>query len=352
MRKKILFFLIGGVGGAERVTITIAKLLDSSLFEIEFVVISAGNKDILNFIPNNYKTTVMEMRSLYYFSTLRLAKYLKQQQPYAIFCASPAINSRLIAAAKLVGGIKTIVRNSNIFATERFDVRLLMKMTYRFADRIILQQQEMLEELLKEIKLPEGKAIALQNPIDKESIAEKAKAPSPFPEVNHVNYVWTARFAPAKGQDVLAKAFVELHKTRANAHLYYVGKYSEEDEFFQQVKAIVDNANMQEHVHFVGFDSNPYRWVKHCDCYVLPSRYEGLPNAMLEAMYLNKPCVSTRCIPIIDRMIMDGYNGYKVPNEDYMAMAIAMDKAIDLKNFEMIYKSADDKEFIKIFEEL
>lgn len=352
MKKKILFFLIGGVGGAERVTITIAKLLDNDVYDVQFVIISAGNTDILNFIPSKFKVQIVNIRSLYFLSTLRMINILKAEKPTFVFCASPAINSRLILSAKIVGGIKVIVRNSNIFATERKDVQLLMKLTYKYADRIILQQQEMLDELLKEIKLPEGKAIALQNPIDKDAIDEKAKAPSPYPQADQVNYVWTARFAPAKGQDILAKAFVELHKVRSNAHLYFVGIYAEESEFFQKVKNTIEQAGLKDFVHFVGFDSNPYRWVKHCDCYVLPSRYEGLPNAMLEAMYLNKPCVSTLCIPIIDRMIKDGYNGYKVPNEDYMAMAEAMNKAVELKDFEMIYKSADDKEFIKIFEEL
>lgn len=350
MKNKILFITSAAVGGAERVTVTLAKINHKVGKNVRILILEDSEDKISGFIPKDIPTDKMKVKSPY-GSSLKFYKYLKSTRPEVVFCASPAFNSRLIVAAKLIKGIKVVVRNSNMFATERKDVQLLMKFTYKYADRIILQQQEMLDELLQEIKLPEGKAIALQNPIDKDAIDEKAKAPSPYPQAGQVNYVWTARFAPAKGQDILAKAFVELHKRRANAHLYFVGKYDDSD-FFQKVKKIVNDANLLEFVHFIGFDSNPYRWVKHCDCYVLPSRYEGLPNAMLEAMYLNKPCVSTLCIPIIDRMITDGYNGYKVPNENYLAMADAMDKAIELKGFEMIYKSANDLEFIKIFEEL
>ena len=351
VQKKIIFITSAAVGGAERVTVTLAKINHKAGNTVRMLVLEDSEDKISGFIPNEIPVDRMKVKSPY-GSSLKFYMYLKRTKPDIVFCASPAFNSRLIIAVKLVGRIKIVVRNSNIFATERKDVQLLMKFTYKYADRIILQQQEMLDELLKVIRLPASKVIALQNPIDKDFIDESVKVPSPYPDDAQIKYVWTARFAPAKGQDILAMAFAELRKVRPNAHLYFVGIYSGESEFFRKVKKIVDEAGMSEFVHFVGFDSNPYRWVKHCDCFVLPSRYEGLPNAMLEAMYLNRPCVSTLCIPIIDRMIENGYNGYKVPNEDYIAMAEAMNKAIDLHDFKMIYKSADDAEFVRIFDEL
>ena len=103
-------------------------------------------------------------------------------------------------------------------------------------------------------------------------------------------------------------------------------------------------------MHFIGFDSNPYKWIKNCDCFVLPSRLEGLPNALVEAMYMKRPIVSTTCIDIIKRMVQDGYNGYLVPTENPRAMAEAMIKAIKLRNFKMTYKPAQPEEFRRIFE--
>ena len=350
--KKVLFFVSASVGGAERVTVTLGKLLDKSNFIVKFVIFHDASDEISAFIPPTTKKQYLEITNPYYNSTYRIYKCLKVERPDIVFCASPAFNSRLIIASKLIGNIKVVVRNSNMFVTERKDVQWLMRLTYRFADRIILQQQEMLNELRENIKLPEGKAVALHNPIDIDVIEENAKVASPFPNTQQINYVCTARFAPSKGQDVLVRAFVVLHKNVENAHLYLVGKYDKESEYFKNVKTIVVNAGLEDFVHFIGFDSNPYRWVKHCDCFVLPSRYEGLPNSLIEAMYLNKPCVSTLCIPIINRMIEDGYNGYKVPNENYHAMAEAMIKAVKLKDFKMIYKSASDRDFLKLFEEL
>ena len=116
------------------------------------------------------------------------------------------------------------------------------------------------------------------------------------------------------------------------------------------MKDIVAGANLDNYLHIVGFDPNPYKWIYNCDCFVLPSRLEGLPNALVEAMYLKKPVVATTCIEIIKRMVEDGYNGYLVPSEDTDAMADAMVKALNLKNFTMTYSPSKPEDFIRLFD--
>ena len=87
----------------------------------------------------------------------------------------------------------------------------------------------------------------------------------------------------------------------------------------------------------------------HSDCFVLPSRLEGLPNVLLEAMYLKRPVVASVCIPVIDRMVEEGYNGYKVKPEQPVAMAEAMEKALSLKDFELTFRTAEKEDFINLF---
>lgn len=70
---------------------------------------------------------------------------------------------------------------------------------------------------------------------------------------------------------------------------------------------------------------------KNANCFVLPSRVEGLPNSLVDAMFLCRPVVATRCIPMIERMVEEGVNGYTVPVGDIELMADAMIKAINLK---------------------
>ena len=112
---------------------------------------------------------------------------------------------------------------------------------------------------------------------------------------------------------------------------------------------LVKDKGLQDYIHFVGYDDNPYRWMKFCDCFVLPSRIEGLPNVLVEAMYLGRPVVATKCIPFISRMVDDGKNGILCETENPQALANAMIKAVDLKNFKMTYKPSTADDFIKIF---
>lgn len=346
MRTKVLFFLMNGVGGAERITITISNLFDTSIYDIKYVIVQDGDDKVCQFVNPNLPVIMMPRRRIY-LSTFPIYKLLKREKPQIVFCASPAINSRLILAAKMAGDIRVVVRNSNMFSFERKDVQLLMKLTYRFADKIILQQDEMREELHRRIpSLPREKTITLLNPIDLSHIKEGIKADNPYPKTETINYLWVARFAHEKAQDVLVKAFSIVKKEMPSAHLWFVGRYNEGEDFVTQIKDDITKRGLEGSVHFVGYDSNPYKWMKHCDCFVLPSRKEGLPNVLIEAMYLGRPVVATRCLDIISEMVKDGVNGYSCNVESPEDLAEGMKKALLLKDCKMIYKPSTKEDII------
>ena len=81
----------------------------------------------------------------------------------------------------------------------------------------------------------------------------------------------------------------------------------------------------------------------------MPSRQEGLPNALIEAMFLKRPVVATLCIPVIGRIVKDGYNGYLAESENVSSLALCMLKAPELKHFEMTYQPTPKESFIKVF---
>ena len=118
-------------------------------------------------------------------------------------------------------------------------------------------------------------------------------------------------------------------------------------DFTKSIITYIKNVCLDEYVHLVGYDSNPYRWMKYCDCFVLPSRFEGLPNALLEAMYLGRPVVAFRCLKIISNMICEGKNGYTCEIENPKELAKMMLEAVKLKNCNLIYKPASKEDFIK-----
>ena len=149
---------------------------------------------------------------------------------------------------------------------------------------------------------------------------------------------------------MICRAFARLHNTHPNTHLYLLGRYSENDPYYLKVRQYVKDNNLDGAVTFAGHQSNPYTWMAHCDCFVMPSRYEGMPNSLMEAMYLHRPVVATRCIPLISRMVDDGRNGILVDSDDEMQMASAMEAALQLTDCRPNFNIGQANDFIKLFE--
>ena len=66
-------------------------------------------------------------------------------------------------------------------------------------------------------------------------------------------------------------------------------------------------------------------------------------------MYLRKPVVATKCIPVIERIVKDGYNGYLAENNNVDSIVEKMIAALRLKNFTMTYKPVDKRDIINLF---
>lgn len=351
-RKKVLFFLPSSTGGAERMTVTIAKMLDLEQYEVKFVIVHPTLGTIIDFIPKNYEIIHIPIHNIWFsLTTLRMAHIIQKEKADIVFSSISFLNPRTICAAKITR-VKVIVRDSFNILAQNITTRIMMKAFYPMANTIIAQQDEMRMELLKIInRLQKERVVVLQNPIDYTTINEKTKEiKNPFPNDSSINYVWVGRFSKMKAQDILVKALKILLEKIPNAHVYFIGKYDFKKDYDYSVKKYVDNNNLAHNVHFIGFDTNPYRWVRFCDCFVMPSRAEGLPNALIEAMYLKRPVVASKCLPIIERMIDEKHNGYKVPVENPELMAKAMAKAILLKDCKMTYAPATKEDFVKIFE--
>lgn len=350
MKKKVLFFLPSSVGGAERMTITMAKMLPSDTFEVKFVVVHRNLGAILNFIPDTYEVIHIPVYNIYCFSTFRIFNVIRKEKPYAVFSSLLYLNARVIIAAKLFG-CRVVVRNNiDIGKTTSKSAPLLVKLTYRWADMVVAQQDEMRNEIVAFTGLPEGKVRTINNPLDVEFIQNKLKEQSPFDDINgQIKYVCVGRFSPQKGQDVIVKAFKSVRSKLSNAHLYLVGKYDLNSSYDKDVKTFIDNNHMNEYVHMVGFQNNPYKWVKYCDYYVMPSRLEGLPNSLIDAMYIGKPVVATTCIPVIERIVKDGYNGVLVEADNCESLANGMLNVLCLKDFKMTYQPAESKDVIALF---
>lgn len=133
------------------------------------------------------------------------------------------------------------------------------------------------------------------------------------------------RLNEAKNFDVLIRAFAELRKQRA-VRLVILGE--------GELRGILNNLLSElgldnSAVSMPGFVTNPYAWLARCSLFVLSSRREGLPGALIEAMACGVPVVSTNCLSGPAEILEGGRWGRLVPVGDENALAQAMAEVLD-----------------------
>ena len=165
-----------------------------------------------------------------------------------------------------------------------------------------------------------------------------------IPDVNYPDYqpkedriVCVARLEIIqKRQDILIKAFKIFSETHPTYTLSLLGTGPDKD----RIESLIQKEGLQDRVHLLGAINNVFEYVSESKCFVLSSDYEGLPNALLEAMVIGIPCISTDCSPGGARMIIeDGVNGFLVKPGDYEELAKKMSLIIDDKNIREAFTS-------------
>jgi glycosyltransferase involved in cell wall biosynthesis len=166
--------------------------------------------------------------------------------------------------------------------------RLLYRWLYRRADHVICQTRAMAEDMVREIDIRRDKLVVLPNPVDVEGIraamATEEMWSGPGPHLLAVG-----RLSREKGFDLLIAALAEIRAIFPKADLTIVGDGREEDE----LKRLCHNLKLNDAVCFAGRVNRPYGYFAGATIFVLSSRYEGMPNALLEAAAAGLPLVAT-----------------------------------------------------------
>jgi len=134
-----------------------------------------------------------------------------------------------------------------------------------------------------------------------------------------------ARLVPQKGLDLLIVAFASLQeRERAGWRLELVGDGPERS----ALVALARRHGISDQVVFAGFQAEPLRYMQQASIFALPSRFEGMPNALLEAMASGLPSVVSDASPGPLEMVSDGRQGLVVPSEDAKSLSEALERLI------------------------
>ena len=160
-------------------------------------------------------------------------------------------------------------------------------------------------------KLFAKKSSVLYNTIDTEQIfAKKAQ------DTNTYDYdmIYVGRLTFQNDPQRLMRLCARLKESKPDLKAAIVGT----GELEEELKALCVQLNLQETVHFLGFQSNPIKMVADSKAMILTSRWEGTPMCALEAMALGTPVVSTPSDGMMD-LLEDGVSGYLTEDDEQMA---------------------------------
>lgn len=158
------------------------------------------------------------------------------------------------------------------------------------------------------------------------------------------------RFCEAKNYDNVPDICQRMVKENVDVKWFIIG-YGDE----QLIRRKIEEAGMQEHVIILGKRSNPYPYIKACDIYVQPSRYEGKSVTVREAQMLCKPVVVTN-YPTASSQIKSGVDGVIVPMDNEGCakglVKVIMDKALQtrLTDYLKTHDYGNEREVDKIYQ--
>lgn len=310
---KIAFF-IGSMarGGAERVLSILANHYIERGWEIEIVMLLKNKVEYD--LADQIKVIDMSGVSNSYLKNAgkwlkRIRAYLRSENPDCVISFVARINALVLTASV---GMKT-----KIIVSERNDpkhdgrsaaMQVYCDLLYRRSAGVVFQTEYEQSCFSDEVK---KKGVVIPNPV---SVDIKAK------QGGHVVRIVTAgRLAEQKNQKMLIEAVHKISSEFSNLECYIYG----EGPLEQFLKDEIDKKGLNKVVFLPGNVKNIHEKVSEASVFVMTSDYEGLSNALIEAMMIGVPCITTD-YPGARELIVDQKNGKVVPRNDADALAKAL----------------------------
>ena len=315
---KIAFVLPGlGFGGAERVVCNLANCM---VEQHDVFIITTSPVASSAYTLNQDVQVVSPSPNLSAWKTwLWVRKTCKEIKPSAVlaFMTDTGTFTSLFLAGT---GIPTIVSERNDPSVERKAagslMRTLGKVARLFTSWYVFQSEGAKAYYPKQIQ---KKSSIILNPL------EVDKLPSREADGIDNRIVSVGRLYPQKNQKMLIRAFAASKATEKHTlHIYGEGQLRPE------LEALITELNMQNKVFLEGNSRQVHEDIKNAKLFAFTSDYEGLPNALMEAMAIGVPCVSTDCSPGGARMLIEnGENGILISCGDTAALTAVFDELLE-----------------------
>ncbi len=283
-----LMFYINTIshGGAERVIVNLATNLSERGHECVLVTSFRTPQFEYQYGEKVHRIAMKDerienplKRNIQY--VLMLRKIVKENDPDVLISFMPEANNRAIIATKgtRTKSIISVRSDPNIEYKGRL-FRLLAKTLYRWCDGIVFQTEEAQQWFPK---IVQEKSAIILNQVDEVFFQTSY-------EGERHGIVTAGRLTPSKNHIMLINAFAKV-EGGFNEELLIYG----EGQLHEELQGHINHLNLNEKIRLMGNTSNVPNALKTAKLFILTSNFEGLPNALMEAMALGLPCISTDC---------------------------------------------------------
>ena len=320
---KITLF-IGGLsgGGAERVACNLANHLAANGNEVEILTMSDA-KDSYGLDGRVGCATLLheaERKNTIYNTVVRafrLYRYLCKKNDIDAYVVMLPATILMLMMMRFATKAKVILSERNNPSDYAKWMQKLLKTVTGRADGVVFQTTVVERWYAPSMKKAIGRVIpnainpAFLRPV---YIGQREKT-----------IVAAGRLNKQKNFQLLIRSFAKIAPLFPEHKLIIYGK----GELLEELRSLAGTLGVGDRVEFPGYVANMPERLEKASMFVLSSDYEGMPNALMEAMALGLPCVSTDCGGGGARfLVKDGENGFLVPQKDEEALAIAMQKIL------------------------
>lgn len=312
-------------GGAERNILILGDAFAERGYDVDLVV-SVTEGPYLEQIPDTVNLVDLGARRAL-TSLPALVRYLRRREPAAILSTLPNANVVGLLARKLAGvDARYVVREANMVTPSSRhsgswigrNLPRVMRFTYPLADQVVGVSRGVAEDIQETCDLDPDKVTVVHNPVVVPELFEQASEP--------IDHAWfdsdepivlaVGNLSVQKDYPTLIEAFRRV-RNRRPARLVVLGKGPIEG----QLRQMVWERDLALDVDLHGWVPNPFAYMARADVLALSSRWEGLPNVLIQAMAVGTPVVSTDCRSGPREILSDGEHGRLVPIGDVEALA-------------------------------